>query len=57
MVGLPEFVLYIIIFSRNSQLYKLPFKGAALLKKAVYFSFDFNFGRCKGFYLDLVIRQ
>ena len=42
VVRLAEVILYIIILGRNTQLYKLILECPGLLKKAMYFTFDFH---------------
>ena len=38
MVGLPEIVLYVIIFSRDSEFYKLVFECSRLLEETMNFA-------------------
>ena len=43
VVRFTEIVLYVVIFRGDAQLDELPLEGAGLLKKAMYFSFDFHY--------------
>ena len=42
VIGLPEVVLDVVIFSRDAELFKFIFERSALLEKAVDFAFDFH---------------
>lgn len=42
MVCFSEIILYVVIFGRDAEFYKLVLESSALLKKAMYLTLDFH---------------